>query len=120
MDLLQWIFPFGAALTFVGFLSELLLRWDASHGFRMSGYIGLTMPLCLLIGALLMIAGFITDLRRLPALEARRRAWFCWGIAALSIILMIFHHWGFDDTAVLLSLPAFCGFAGGFVLFLFS
>jgi hypothetical protein len=120
MSLMQWLFTIGAALTLVGFLSELLLRWDRLHGFIMPGFIGPTMALCLLVGALLIIAGFITDVKRLPGIRARRRGMFCWVIAGLSIVLMVFHHWGFDSPAIFLSLPAFCGFAGGFALFLFS
>ena len=118
MSLMQWLFPVGMALTSVGLLSELLL--DASRGFRILDLFGPIMPFCLLGGALLIIAGLIIDVRRLPAIRARRRGIVCWIITGLSILLMVIHHWGFDDTTIFLSLPALCGFVGGFVLFLFS
>jgi hypothetical protein len=120
MSLMQWIFPIGAALTFVGVFSELILRWDASHVLSTPGFIGPTMAICLLSGSLLIIAGFIIDVKRLSGVRARRRGIVCWIIAGLSVSLMVVHHWGFDDTAIFLSVPAFCGFAGGLVLSLFS
>jgi hypothetical protein len=108
---MKWLFPIGAILNVVGLISELLLRWDVAYSFRIAKgvarVIGPTMPLSLLGGALLCVAGSIRDRKHMDKAKTRPRGNFCRSLGIISVLMMAAHNWGFDGAATFLILPVF-------------
>ena len=120
MKILHWLFPVGAILIIYGVLSLLLEAWSSSHGFWLPTdfdyVLGVTGSISLLGGPLLALAGAISDRLKLSVIKTKRRGRLCWLIGIACIIVMLTHHWGFDDPAILLIFPTFAAILGGITL----
>jgi hypothetical protein len=117
MKILKWLFPFGAILTVGGVFLYALVERLSFGDTRGWGYSVLSQSFlpALLIGAPSAIVGSFVERKRLSVKQTRVRGIICWGVSALSFLLLLtvgnVHGWTFTFI-----FPAFAGFVAGIIL----